>query len=76
MTDIDKRAKLETNPFSFRVTKDNKVFIHWNGKQVMALKGSAAEKFLAAITGADDQQAQLIMAKATGQFKHGNEKRA
>jgi hypothetical protein len=74
MSEIDKRGKLEENPFSFRVTKDGKVFIQWSGKQVMALKGSAAEKFLAAITGADDRQAQLIMAKITGHFKHGNER--
>jgi hypothetical protein len=75
MYEIDKRGKLEEDPFSFRVTKDGKVFIHWNGKQVMVLKGEAAEKFLAAITGADDCQAQLIMAKVTGHFKHGNERR-
>jgi hypothetical protein len=74
MGDIDKRGKLETNPFSFRVTKNKKVFIQWNGKQVIVLKGASAEKFLAAIAVADDQQAQLLMAKVTGHFKHGNEK--
>lgn len=74
MSEIDQRGKLEENPFSFRLTKDRKVFIHWNDKQVMVLKGEAAEKFLASITGADTHQEQLIMAKVTGHFKHGNEK--
>lgn len=76
MSDIDNRGKLAENPFSFRMTKDRKVFIQWNGKQVMILKGGAAEKFLADINAADEHQAQLIMAKVTGHFKHGNEKRA
>lgn len=76
MGDIDKRGRLEAHPFSFRMTKDRKVFIHWNGKQVMVLKGRAAEKFLAEIIDVDDHQAQLIMAKVTGHFKHGNEKQA
>lgn len=75
MNEIDKRRKLEENPFSFHVTKDRKVFIHLNGKQVIVLKGEAAEKFLTAINKADDHQAQMIMAKATGNFKHGNERR-
>jgi hypothetical protein len=73
MNKIDKRGKLEAEPFSFRTTKDGKVFICWNGRQVLILKGEAAKKFLAAIADADTQQAQLIMARVTGHFKHGNE---
>jgi len=75
MSEIDKRGKLEAEPFSFRVTKGRKVFIHWNGKQILVLKGTAAEKFFAAITSVDVQQAQLVMARVTGHFKHGTEKR-
>lgn len=75
MSEIDKRGKLEAEPFAFRTTKDRKVFIDWNGKPILILKGAAAEKFLAAIANADDQQAQLVMARVTGHFKHGNEKR-
>ncbi|MBU0510089.1 MAG: hypothetical protein KJ638_00100 [Chloroflexi bacterium] len=75
MSEIDKRGKLEAEPFSFRVTRDRKVFTHWNGKQVLVLKATAAEKFLAGITRADAQQAQLMMARVTGHFKHGTERR-
>jgi hypothetical protein len=74
MNVIDRRGKLEEEPFSFRTTKDGKVFIQWNGKQVLILKGAAAEKFLAAVTDIDTQQAQLVMARVTGHFKHGNER--
>ncbi len=74
MDEIDKRGRLQKEPFTFRTTKDGKVFIHWHGKQIMILKGTSADKFIASIAHADTQQAQLIMAKITGHFKHGNER--
>lgn len=72
--EIDRRDRLVDEPFSYQVTKDNKVFIAWQGKQVTVLKGERSEEFLAEILGADDLEAQLIMAKTTGNFKRGNEK--
>ncbi len=71
---MDKRNKLDEEFFSYRVSKDNKVFIYWHEKQVMILKGKDSEKFLSRIENADSKEAQLIMAKITGNFKHGNEK--
>ena len=76
MSEVDKRGKLEEQPFKYRITKDGKVFIRWHGRQVTVLKGESAEKFIASIEQADSQQAQLLMARVTGHFKHGNEKRA
>lgn len=75
MSGIDKRGKLEEQPFTYRITKEGKVFIHWHGRQIMILKGEAAEKFITTIEQADTQQAQLLLARVTGHFKHGNEKR-
>ena len=74
MGNIDKRDKLKEERFSYRISKDNKVFISWDGKQIMILKGKESDKFQAKIGGADALEAQLIMAKVTGNFKHGNEK--
>lgn len=74
MGEIDKRGKLEEEPFSYRVTKDKKIFISWNGKQVTILQGKESEKFLSKVEAADTMEQQLIMAKITGNFKHGNEK--
>ena len=71
---IDKRGILDEEVFTYRITKDNKVFISYHGKQVTALSGAKAEKFIADITGAGGKDAQLIMAKVTGNFKRGNEK--
>ena len=73
MSKIDKRGKLLEEPFTFRETKDEKVLIYWRGKQVTILKGQVASKFLRDISSTDSMQAQLVMAKVTGHFKHGNE---
>ncbi|MEA4883278.1 MAG: hypothetical protein VB144_06420 [Clostridia bacterium] len=74
MENIDQRNRLAEEPFSYRVSKDRKVFIYWHGEQVVILSGKASERFLVRISEADARTAQLIMAKATGNFKHGNEK--
>ena len=71
---IDKRNILDEEIFSYRINKDKKVFISYEGKQVTILSGSKAEKFITDIAEADGKDAQLIMAKVTGNFKRGNEK--
>lgn len=71
---IDKRGKLDDEVFTYKITKDKKVFISWHGKQVTTLSGSKAEDFIVEIEDAEGKEIQLIMAKATGHFKHGNER--
>jgi len=68
------RATVDDEVFSYRITKDRKVFISWHGKQVTTLSGRKAEAFISDISDAKGKEVQLIMAKATGHFKHGNEK--
>jgi hypothetical protein len=41
---------------------------------VVALKGARADKLIAGLTGMDSEQQQLTLAKATGNFKRGNER--
>jgi hypothetical protein len=60
--------------FSYRATKDEKVFISWNGRAVTTLSGPSARRFLAAAERADAEGEQLMMARATGNFKRGNER--
>ncbi len=74
MGEIDKRGVLDDEIFSYRALKDGKVLIYWHEKHVTTLPGKAAEKFIAKIAGLDGKDAQLFMAKATGNFKHGNER--
>ncbi len=72
---VDKRGILDEDVFSFRELKDGKVFIYWHDKHVTTLKGEAARKFLDKIDALEGKEAQLVMAKVTGHFKHGNERR-
>jgi hypothetical protein len=72
---IDKRKRLDAEVFTYRVTKNNTVFIDYHGKQVSVLKGKEAEKILHKINQASsDHEIQLILAKVTANFKRGNEK--
>lgn len=41
---------------------------------IMTISGKNAGKLLSKLANADDFQEQLILAKITGNFKHGNEK--
>jgi hypothetical protein len=60
--------------FAFKDTKDGKVFIYWRGKLARTLVGKEAKKFLEEIDDLEAEQAQLLMARRTGNFKRGNEK--
>jgi hypothetical protein len=74
---IDKRKRLVEEVFTYRITKNNMVFIDYNGKHVTTLKGKEAEKIIKRIEqAATDHEVQLILAKVTGNFKRGNEKDA
>lgn len=73
MSEVDKRGKLEAQPFDFQITKDERVLIYWDNRIIMTVKGQAAAKLIAKIDGADDATIQMALAKITGHFKHGNE---
>lgn len=73
MTSQDDRA---WQVFSYRAHKDGTVRIAYQGRVVTTLAGRRAAQFLARMAGADDDGAQLLMARATGNFKRGNERQA
>ena len=68
---------LGDEPFEYRATKDGRVRITFRGRVVTTLAGPAAERFLARAqaAGAEEEALQQLMARATGHFKHGNERR-
>ena len=66
--------RLDSNPFEFRDTKSGTVQIFYLGKNVTTLSGSSAAKFLSKVLLLDERGQQLVMAKTTGHFKHGNER--
>ena len=65
---------MSENVFTYQVTKSGKVFLFWDGKRIKILDGIAAQKFLAKIDDLGEEDAQLVMAKETGNFKRGNER--
>jgi hypothetical protein len=66
---------LQSEPFSYRETKDGSVMINWHGKRAGILTGARAARFLRAVDGADPERLQIEMARVTGNFKRGNERR-
>jgi len=71
---VDQRGKLEDNPFDYQITKDGKVMISYQGKQVKVMKGKPAEKLIARLKDSDEYNTQLELARVTGNFKRGNER--
>ena len=65
---------LKEKPFSYRERKDGTVALYWKRVPATTLGGKLAENFLAAAAEAGEDELQLLMAKATGNFKRGNER--
>ena len=63
--------------FSYRISRNGKLFVYWhgrNGKREIVLKGARAEKLIGELPGLNTEQQQLALARATGNFKRGNER--
>ncbi len=67
---------LNDNPFHFRELKNARVQISHHGKIVTTLGGAQAKNFLAKAQRANTIEQQHLMARATGHYKHGNERRS
>jgi hypothetical protein len=71
---IDKRGRLDEQPFSHRATKDGRVMLYWRGRHIKTISGNEAARFLRDLEGLAPHELQLLLAKETGNFKHGNER--
>ncbi|PJN91654.1 hypothetical protein [Bacillus sp. mrc49] len=76
MSGIDKRNKLLEEPFTYILTKKATIIIYFNQKQIMVVKDKQAERLIKKIKNCEHSilEVQLLLAKITGNFKHGNEK--
>lgn len=73
---VDRRNVLsDERPFSCSTTSDGKVRVSFHGTQVAVLVGKEAAKAMSVIATGDEIALQLFLAKATGNFKRGNERR-
>jgi len=66
---------LKERPFSYRARKDGGVEIFHRRRPVTTLAGKLAENFVAAVEESSSDELQFLMAKATGNFKRGNERK-
>jgi hypothetical protein len=65
---------LAHEPFSFRSTKDGRILISFEGRVVTTVAGAAAERLATKLRSADAAGVQQLLARATGNFKRGNER--
>jgi len=71
-----RRTSIDDAAFAYRTRKSGEVEISYHGCPVTTLRGNYAAKFTSRIEGVGDSEAQLLMARITGNFKRGNERRA
>jgi len=67
-------TRLEAEPFGYAITKDGRIRITWRSTVVVTVSGSKASGLAAALATADAEQVQHLLARATGNFKRGNER--
>jgi hypothetical protein len=70
----DERGRLAADPFDWRVTKLGGVLVSRGGRVVMTVGGGAAARLVVALQRADDSQAQHLLARASGNYRRGNER--
>ncbi|MFL6120270.1 hypothetical protein [Actinophytocola sp.] len=66
---------LEEDPFDWRATKNGQLLISRGGRLVTTVRGQIAAKLQGRLDQATDEEAQQLLARATGHYKHGNERR-
>ena len=75
-SEIYRRTKINavTDPsgFAYTTRKNGEVVITHHGRQAAVLRGDAARKFLSRLAEGNEQE---VMARATGNYKRGNERR-
>jgi hypothetical protein len=64
----------DAEPFGFRITKDRRLLIERGGRTVSIVAGTAAQQLIARLDAADERATQLHLARATGNYKRGNER--
>ncbi len=62
--------------FTYRARKNGDVEIRHRGRLASTLRGCAGTDFLKEVEGASRSDGQQLMARVTGNYKHGNERTA
>jgi hypothetical protein len=71
----DRRGRLTTDPFTHHVSKDGTVRISRGGRVVATIGGARGQRLIRAIDTAEtDPDVQQLLARATGNYRRGNER--
>ena len=73
---MQKQPDENTLGFTYRVRKNGDVEIFHRGRLASTLRGNDADEFKQEATDETSAQAQQLMARVTGNYKHGNERTA
>lgn len=65
---------LEADPFCWQITKDGRVMVFRGGRQVAVIAGANADRLRPRLA-TSPEGAQQALARATGNYRRGNEKR-
>ncbi|SDU84441.1 hypothetical protein SAMN04488563_6653 [Jiangella alkaliphila] len=67
---------LAEDPFDYQLTKSGPIRVSRGGRLVVTVGGREADRLAAALErAADEHERQLLLAKVTGNYKRGNERR-
>ncbi|MGW9630858.1 hypothetical protein ACWGST_09145 [Agromyces sp. NPDC055520] len=70
----DEQGRLATDPFEYRITKQGGVIVSRGGRAVMTVGGRDAARLVASLQRADETQVQHLLARASGNYRRGNER--
>jgi hypothetical protein len=75
---VSERSKktVDDDAFGYHERKDVTVVISYYGRAVTTLRGKEARKFTRRVEALEGREEQLLMARATGNFKRGNERKS
>jgi hypothetical protein len=69
-------AEAQEPGFTYRLRKNGEVAIFHHGRLASTLRGNDAKKFKQEVGEEQSPEAQQLMARVTGNYKHGNERQA
>jgi hypothetical protein len=67
-------SNLDSDQFAYHLTKDGRVRVSHHGRHVVTVAGAAGARLASQLEGATERETQLLLARATGNFKRGNER--
>jgi hypothetical protein len=70
----DLPSGLADDPFDHQVTKSGQVRISRGGRVVVTMAGKQADALVAKLATASPEQTQHLLARATGNYRRGNER--